>query len=243
MSNGKGAARTALPLAIVLAMALPSAAAGQQPVGGPWDWSRVQRIESGSAIALSVRGSTPLRYRMATADDSNLVVLAFRNADALSSVHRVLRLVGRDWPSVLAARKAYNSDSVLISHNGVFDRGRKLADIVAIPRDDVSLIRGLEHNDTRGAIIGAIAGSALGVAMLVRSGWDRGDSVGEGLVGVGTVFGTGGAAIGYLVTRQGVGPLIYEAPPRGTPDAAAWARLRQTLPPSLRGRPGTTNDQ
>jgi hypothetical protein len=235
MKNLNNGAQTALAVVVMAGVLAPGFAAGQQPVG-LWDWSRVQRVESGTAIALSVHGNAPLRYRMAFADDSNLFVLGFRNADATLRVRQALALVGRDWPLVLDGKKLYTFDSVMVSQNGVFDGGRKVADLLAVAKDNVWQIRATEGNRGVGMIVGAVVGGALGIALLVGGGCDRGTCA-EGAVGLASLFGAAGAAVGYLVTSQGVGSLIYQAPPPAPAlDEASWQRIRRALPPSLRGR-------
>jgi len=235
MKNFNNGTQTVLAVAVVAALLAPTSAAAQQRVEGPWDWTRVRRIEPGTAIALSVRGAAPLRYRMAFADDSKLFVLAFRTADGTPRVQQALALVGGDWAAVVGSKKVYTFESILVSNNGVFDGGRKVADLLPVAKDDVWQIQAIASNSARGALVGALVGGACGIALLMRSGCDRG-TCGESAVLATSTFGAMGAALGYLATSRSVLHLVYQAPPPAPAlDEASWQRLRQALPPSLRG--------
>jgi uncharacterized protein YqgC (DUF456 family) len=243
MTRINTAATAAISAALMVAALAPVAAASDRPADLA-NWARVERLEPGTEVTVVVRSSGPSNYRAVFADRLRLVVLRFLNPKPPGRVLQALKAIGPQWTAVLAGGITYTSGSVLVSRDGIFDHAVKLADVVGVPRDDVVEIRGtVRRGSVVGAVLGASAGGVIGFFSAMSLAFKQcGGSCDDekalmalSLVGLPIA----GGLLGYYVGGSG-GRLetVYRAPQAEALvlDDAMWQRVRQALPPSLRGR-------
>jgi uncharacterized protein YqgC (DUF456 family) len=237
------AATAAISAALMVAALAPAAAASQHP-NAVAEWSRVERLTPGSEITLVLRSSGASKCRVTFANTVTLVVLRFLNPKPPGRVLQALKAIGPQWTAVLAGGITYTSGSVLVSRDGIFDDAVKLADVVGIPRDDVVEIRGtVRRGSVVGAVLGASAGGVIGFfsAMSLAFKQCGGSCNDEQTLMMLSLVGlpVGGGLLGYYGGGRTSAPVtIYRAPQAEALvlDDAMWQRVRQALPPSLRGR-------
>ncbi len=207
-------------------------------------WARVSHLEPGRTLTVLVRGAAPASYRMAFADSLHLVVLRFPGRHLPKPVVDVMKQA--DWPSVLAGTRNYGWESVVVSRDGVFHGGARIADLLTLGRDEILEIttEGVKRSPLYG-VVGGLIGAAVGVPTFLGLSYARcpgGNCAasyqqGKALL---ALFGlpVAGALVGYYGFSPGSEPdVVYRARlAAGLPiDDAMWQRVRRALPPSLRG--------
>jgi hypothetical protein len=113
--------------------------------GDDVQWKRVQRLDPGARITVTVDSAAPAERYFVQLTDSELVVLNLTVADLPK---RQLIEMAKDNPEWMAAtaKSIYRNNSVRIGPDGVFVKDRKvcnLNDVVEhIPRSRVTAVKG-----------------------------------------------------------------------------------------------------
>ena len=225
---------------VSLLVAPPMTAA--QPPAGQSDWSRVRKVGYGTSILVTLDDGRRLALRVLGADESALYGFQTLEGKLTGRVERTLADVSATWTRILTGSIIVN-DKVRISLDGIFDDGRKVADVQQAPRDGIRMISGpvRQRGSARSAAILAGIGGFIGLSMAASLAMkDCGGSCSDEKAGMAVAlvgFPVGLGVAGYFAgshTEEGV---IYQAPPTagaGLVDVP-WERLRLALPPSLQG--------
>jgi hypothetical protein len=105
-------------------------------------WKRVQRLDPGARVKITVAGTAVERY-FVRADDHELIVL---NLGAANLPKRQLLNMAIDNPAWIAgtSKTTYRDNNLRIGPDGVFVKDQKVADLAQvverIPRDRVTLV-------------------------------------------------------------------------------------------------------
>jgi len=198
--------------------------AGDQDRDEASGWLRVEAIEPGIEITLTVAGTPAVKARVLVASHDAVFVLKPGGPKLSRRVSRALIGVGSQWPAVFSGG-APNSlaDGVRVADGALFDGSRKVADLAQVaqrtPREDVSEIRvpGQRNGNTvlaavgagAGFLLGAIIGGTLAFTDCGSSCRDEKVLAGLSVVGLPIVFGV----LGYYGGGHTVGGMIYRAPP------------------------------
>jgi hypothetical protein len=201
------------------------------------DWSRVQQLQPGTEITLTVTGTPAVKAQLLVASHDAVFVLKPGGPKLPDRVSRALVCVGSQWPAVFSGGVAYSlADGVRVADAGVVDGTRKVADLAQgvqrTPREDVREIRvpGQRKGNTRMAAVGAAVGAGIGLLVGAYVGLSMADKycgsscsdekalVGLSVIGPPIALGV----LGYYRGSRTVGGMIYRAPPAtgdGTGDA------------------------
>jgi hypothetical protein len=222
---GRSVAREAIRLAAEASVSNSAQAATSS------DWSHVRKLEPGTEITVTVRGSQAGRRYFVSASESELTVL--RVADLPARVTRVLREVASRHPEYLigASQGGFIDREVRVAPDGVFVADQKVSDlgqiIGRVARPDVIEItaKGLDrekwvkrHPAKMGALIGLGLGFAIAAAKVQDPPTCRLECYQQvvmlGLGGIGAGLGalvgaSVGAAINPTVGAPGV---VYSVP-------------------------------
>jgi hypothetical protein len=198
--------------------------AGDQDRDEASGWLRVEALQPGIEITLTVTGTPAVKARLLVASHDAVFVLKPGGPKLSGRVSGALIGVGSQWPAVFGGGGAYVlADGVRVADGGVFDGRRKVADIAQAvqrtPREDVSEIRvpGQRNGNTvlaavgagAGFLLGAIIGGALAFTDCGSSCRDEKVLAGLSVVGLPIAFGV----LGYYGGGHTVGGMIYRAPP------------------------------
>jgi hypothetical protein len=105
-------------------------------------WKRVQRLDPGARVKITVGGTVVERY-FVRADDNELIVL---NLSAANLPKRQLLNMAVDNPAWVAgtSKTTYRDNNLRIGPEGVFVKDQKVAELAQvverIPRDRVTLV-------------------------------------------------------------------------------------------------------
>lgn len=227
---------------VLLSTVFAASAAGAAQPAAVSDWSQVRRLEPTSEVRVGVRGVGLIAYRVAYADERELVVLRFASPSPPSRVLRALRSIAPDLPATFGLRKDVVFDSIRFSHDGLFDGAAKIADVIELAREDVVEIQVTStHGSKAAAIAGVAVGGAIGVGTAVslafkRCGASCADEQARMFVSV-IGFPLAGGLLGYHAGgRKTETMTIYRAsdPAAFVLDQITWQRLRGALPLSWR---------
>ena len=96
--------------------------------GDDVSWKRVQRLEPGAKITVTVDGGAPAERYFVQLSDSELVVL---NLTAADLPKRQLIEMARDNPGWMAgtSKSTYKDASLRVGPDGVFVKDKKVADL------------------------------------------------------------------------------------------------------------------
>ena len=106
-------------------------------------WKRVQRLDPGSKVKVTVEGAQAAERYFVKANDTELIVLNLTAPDLPKS--RLIEMT-RDNPGWMAnaSKVIYKDNSIRIGPEGVFNKDRKVCDLATvlerIPRDKVSAV-------------------------------------------------------------------------------------------------------
>lgn len=226
----------AIAVTLVLALTLSTipttrlaafpAAAGDQKTNGPGsNWSRVQAVMPGSRLTVARNAGEPQTdLYFIEASDPLLVVAGVAKLSLPKHVKQTLLASANArpdlWRKVLDGSDVFLTDRLRLSENGLFDRGRKLADldqlIQQIRRDDIESIGLVRQKASLKATIGGGAGAFLGGLglnlILGLSEFRCGTSCGQltALLLIGPTL--AGTAAGYHADRHEMTTLIYQRP-------------------------------
>lgn len=220
----------------------PQLAADQEP-SRVSDWSRVQQLQPGTEITLTVTGAPAAKVRLLVASDDAVFVLRPGGPKLPDRVSRALLSVGGQWPAVFGGGVAYSlADGVRVADGGVFDGTRKLADLAQVvqrtPREDVSEIRVAGQRKGNklmaavgaggGFLLGAYIGGALAFKDCGASCSDEKFLAGLSIIGLPIALGL----LGYYGGGRTVGGMIYRAPPTAGDGLgeSSGQEIRQSLP-------------
>jgi hypothetical protein len=210
----------------------PSSAGDQDPDEAS-GWLRVEALQPGIEITLTVTESPAAKVRLLVASHDAVFVLRPGGPKLPDRVSLALVGVGSRWPAVFSGGAPYSlADGVRVADGGVFDGSRKVADLAQVvqrtPRGDVSEIRvaGQRKGNKRMAAVGAgagfLVGALVGLSMADKycgsSCSDEKALVGLSVIGLPVALGL----LGYYGGGHTVGGMIYRAPPAagdGTGDA------------------------
>lgn len=161
-------------VAVVLITVLVAPPAWAQQSKKPLDWKRVQRLEPGTRITLTVSRGTTTKALFLYADEATLFTLRTTEPPLSGRVRGVLVRIGSDWPRVLSHAPSRTVDGVRVSDEGVFDGPRKLGDLAELiqqtPRADVLAAReqGEGSHVGRNVLLGLLAAFvAMGIAVRI----------------------------------------------------------------------------
>jgi hypothetical protein len=173
-------------IAVVLTCLLvaPPASAGQKPVK-PMDWQKVQKLDAGTEVIVTVTGGQPTRARLLFVDEATLVTLKATSPKLGGRVEEFLFAVGRRWPAVLNVGLTCEDDPLRVSQRGIFEEDEELAELADVvqqtPRADVVEITKAprshsdaprsrpeaSHSHVGGYVLSFILGALLGFAALL----------------------------------------------------------------------------
>jgi hypothetical protein len=215
-------------LSLVLTMSLivtAFPAAAQDPRES--DWSRVRKLAPGSEIAIKVDGSPEARRSLLAVDSSGLTVLNVADPAIPPETRRLLRDIASNHADSLAGARHGGTflldDNQRIAPDGVFVRGRKVADldvIEIIARRDIGEISKLATVN-RGAAAGGAIGGALGgvfvgfrfAQYLAYSPCHGSCTKNETLMMLSLAgIPVAGGVLGYLATRHKGPVIVYRGP-------------------------------
>jgi hypothetical protein len=106
-------------------------------------WKRVQRLDPGSKVKVTVEGAQPTERYFVQANATDLVVLNLTAPDVPKT--RLLEMT-RDNPEWMAnaGKVIYRDNSIRIGPDGVFNKDRKVCELTTvlerIPREKVTAI-------------------------------------------------------------------------------------------------------
>lgn len=222
--------------------------AGAQDRDNVPDWSRVERLQPGTEITLTVAGSPAAKVRLLVASDAAVFVLTPGGPKLPDRVSRALLGIGGQWPGVFSDGVAYSqTDGVRVAEGGIFDGNRRVADLAEVvrraPRGDVTEIRvpGRRKGNKMLAAVGAGGGFLLGASIGFGLAFkDCGASCGDerfltGLAVIGLPIALG--VLGYYGGSRTVGGMIYRAPPPAA-DRLDETALVLPRPPAQDGADG-----
>jgi hypothetical protein len=133
------------------------------------DWSRVRKLEPGTAVIVTVTGSSPSKRYFVVASDAQLTVLNLTDPLLPATATRVLRDMASHRPEHLAAaqeRHVIVEDRVRVGPDAVFVEDQKVADLKdvlqTIARTDIINVE-VAHNISTAAQV--VIGAAIGVAV------------------------------------------------------------------------------
>jgi hypothetical protein len=141
-------------------------------------WSRLRRLEPGTAITVTVQGSPPGKRYVVLADEASLIVLDLAYPGLPAAAARILRDMATSHPEYFAAVQArvFVDRDLHVGPDGVFLADRKVADlsqvVERISRSDVetgtsTIVTGLARALPRGAKIALGAGIGVAVCFVV----------------------------------------------------------------------------
>lgn len=114
-------------------------------VGDDVPWKRVQRMDPGSKLTVTVDGAAPAERYFVQLSESELVVLNLTSAELPK---RQLIEMAKDNPEWMAgtAKTTYRDNNLRVGPDGVFVKDKKLCNlddlVVHIPRAKVTAIKG-----------------------------------------------------------------------------------------------------
>ena len=209
--------------------------AGDQDRDEASGWLRVEALQPGTEVTLTVTGTPAVKAQLLVASHSAVFVLRPGGPKLSGRVSRALLGVGSQWPAVFSGGAAYSlADGVRVADGGIFDGTRRVADLAQVvqrtAREDVSEIRvaGQRKGNKRLAAVGAVGGFLLGAYIGTALAFkDCGRSCGDekflaGLSVVGLPVALG--LLGYYGGSHSVGGMIYRAPPPGGDGTGAATR-------------------
>ena len=188
------------------------------------DWSRVQQLQPGTEITLTVTGTPAVKAQLLVASHDAVFVLRAGGPKLPDHVSRALIGVGSQWPAVFSGGAPYFlADGVRVADGAVFDGNRRVADLAQVvkraPREDVREIRvpGQLKGSKLKAAVGAGVGFFLGASIAVGLGYklcgascsDEKFLAGLSVIGLPVALGL----LGYYGGGHTVGGMIYRAPP------------------------------
>jgi hypothetical protein len=203
--------------------------AGDQDCDEASGWLRVEALQPGTEITLTVTSTPAVKAQVLVASHDAVFVLRPGGPKLSDRVSLALVGVGSQWPAVFSGGVAYSrTDGVRVADGGVFDGSRKVADLAQVvqrtPREDVREIRvaGKRKGNKALAAVGAGAGFLLGASIGGAMAFtDCGASCSDekvlaplSVIGLPIALGL----LGYYGGSHTVGGMTYRAPPpRVTP--------------------------
>jgi hypothetical protein len=105
--------------------------AASASAGDDSQWKRVQRMDSGTRITVTVEGATPVERYLVQLTDTELVVLNLSAPD-LPKGH--LLSMAKDKPDWMAgtAKAIYQDNGLRVGPDGVFVKDKKVADLAQV---------------------------------------------------------------------------------------------------------------
>ena len=201
--------------------------AGDQDRDEASGWLRVEALQPGTEVRLTVTGMPAVKAQLLVARHDAVFVLRPGGPNLSGRVSRALSGVGSQWPAVFSGGAAYAlADGVRVADGGIFDGSRRVADLAQVvqrtPREDVSEIRVAGHRkgNKRLAAVGAgagfLVGAYIGLSMADNycgsSCSDEKVLVGLSVIGLPIALGL----LGYYVDSHTIGGMLYRAhPPAG----------------------------
>ena len=167
------------PIAMILigVLVAPHASAAQKQ-GKPIDWQRVETLNAGDEIVLTVTGGQPTKVRFLFADEEILVTLKPNAPKLPGGAKEILFGLGPRWPAIFTGLTV-NYDRVRVSQAGIFDRDKKLAELSEVvqqtSRADVREIVGPpSHRLGNVLILTAIGVGVFFIIAVLTSGSESG---------------------------------------------------------------------
>ena len=159
-------------VALILAglLVAPPASADQKPPK-PLTWEKAQKLRAGKEILLTIAGEQPTKVRFLFADDVTLVTRKPATSPLARNIEEALLQVGAKWPSIFEGYPL-TIDRVRVSRDGIFDGGRKVADLAdAVQRtpraDALSIADPSPSHVRRNLLIFAAVWGALTLFMVI----------------------------------------------------------------------------
>ena len=212
------------PIARIVTREAVRLALTQQSEPSDVGWSRVRKLEPGTEITVTVRGSQAGKRTFVSADESGLTVLDLAHSTLPAAATRVLRDMASNHPGYLTGAETaeFVDRDVRVGPDGVFVADQRVADLAQIvektARTDVVEVRSesaRRHPAAWGALIGAAVGAAVeGASIGGGCGSDGcyGNLLMALFAGIGAGAGAGiGAAIGAF-RRKTQDDVIYRVP-------------------------------
>ena len=216
----RGVSWMAVTMAVFSLATVPATAAGQGAVvpstAGPHDphadWSRVERLHTGTRVKVTRDGSAPAEWRMLTADADGVTLLNLAFVNDIHARSAVLAMAKKSPAALATIRTPGHSiveEDVRVSSEGVFLAGRRIAPaewiVTTASRPDVVEVRKLDKpiNGVRGTLLGFLGGFI--VADIVASHMDE---VCYGCGSLALIGGLIGGMAGHFVDHR----LVYRRP-------------------------------
>ena len=190
------------------------------------DWLRVQKVEAGKEIIVTLRRSNPVKRYFLSANESSLTVLNLTDPTLSQAVTNVLREVALHRPqSILAVRTGGTlvlEKNLRLGPDGLFVANRKIADLQHIvetnPRIDVAEVgtrrnvRGLwgHLGGVGGYFVGSMAGG-YGAGLACQAALGRGRCDTGAFLGGMVVGGITGLVYGLRAEDREIDEVIYRA--------------------------------
>jgi hypothetical protein len=216
-------------LLLILSIILPAAAGAQDAVhegSATRPWPRVQALEPGSEIVLTVSHSPPVQRYVIAVDDDSVRVLNLSDAPIPGALAETLRSIASQHPEYFA--QAADGGTVVMDRVRLTKTGVFIGDDLAVDwqrlvqthaRPDVAEIatrrrgRGVwgHLGPLGGFFVGGMTGGLVsGVACRAVSGRNRCDS-GAFLIGM-VGGGVAGGTYGWHAARRETEDVVYRAP-------------------------------
>lgn len=201
-------------------LAATATPASVQKGGAHADWSRVTKLEPGTAVLVTVGDERPRARHIVLSDDTGLTLI--NTAPLTAGARRDLLYVARNQPAHFAPGETnFVYKSVRVTPDGVFVADQKIAErdrvVERVRRSDVRLVQTERFRGSRLAGLGGtVAGAAVGFLLALELTYDRpcqphcGDEEALALLALAGVPVAGGIAA-YRATGRKTADIIYDA--------------------------------
>lgn len=157
--------RRAIAVILSILVVAPSDSLAGKP-NKPIDWEKLPTLVPGSEIVVWFTGDGVHKVRLLFADEKMLVTMRPDAPKLPGRAEKLLYRVGTGWPGLAEAGGSFEDGRLRVSGDGIFDDGKKLADLAAVvqrsSRAEVREITAPPGHTSRNVKIGVAVAVAVG---------------------------------------------------------------------------------